>query len=532
VKYADLLDPTTASALQIAWLDAAIEPVSEMGRRAAAELRPYPPGEEAAAQSRAEHVAATSAQFYAERVHAMRDALRTSPDPLPAVSRATMGDVLEDAHLLELLRFFDALARIDALTGEALAPFVNEAVRPIADLLETGRAGKFGFYLSDDLDPQLAAFRAHAERAQAEYDSARGRLAQRVASALGRDEISGGEFIVMRDAISELPPSVRIVREAPTYYLCELELDESALDALRRRDTAVQAVASAEEAVRARVSAAIRERGAALDALIARAGEFDVLLAHAHFTQQYSCVPAQISERAELVFTEARYLPLAEQLETQGRAYEPISIELSDVGVLTGPNMGGKSVALRTCGFIAALAAFGLPVPASQARTALFDEIAWVGIGGQEELGGLLSSFAREVVRLKDVLARPAQRALLLIDEFARTTTPHEGKALLVGVVRGLRRRKRLAFIATHLAGIAAAAGVRHFAVRGLREVPKTPPGGDLDAALAALAESMDYAVVEVADGAERQADAVALAQLLGLDDDVVQEAKQALWIP
>ncbi len=128
---------------------------------------------------------------------------------------------------------------------------------------------------------------------------------------------------------------------------------------------------------------------------------------------------------------------------------------------------------------------------------------------------------------------------LVLIDEFARTTTPHEGRALLVALVRGLRRRRRLSLIATHLAGIAGAAGVRHFAVRGLRCMPRMRTSDDLDAALAALAESMDYTVEEVREEQPPQGDAIALARLLGLDDDVIAEAGSLLgaesgrpWIP
>jgi hypothetical protein len=65
---------------------------------------------------------------------------------------------------------------------------------------------------------------------------------------------------------------------------------------------------------------------------------------------------------------------------------------------------------------------------------------------------------------------------------------------------------------------------VRHFAVRGLRDVPRTR-AADLHSALATLAGSMDYAIVEVSDGADRQADAIALAHVLGLDDDLIAEA-------
>jgi dsDNA-specific endonuclease/ATPase MutS2 len=277
-----------------------------------------------------------------------------------------------------------------------------------------------------------------------------------------------------------------------------------------------------------RLSQTVREQAQALEALTERIGDFDVTLAHARFAQRYECMPAVVTAEQSLSFAEARFLPLQAELEAQGRRYEPISIELHDVAVLTGPNMGGKSVALRTCGFIAMLVAYGIPVPAKYAASCLFEEIAWLGIGGQEDGGGLLSSFAREVVRLKTLLERNASRMLVLVDEFARTTTPHEGKALLVALIRILRRRGRLAFIATHLAGIARDAHARHFAVRGLRGVPRSR-ATDLQSALAALADSMDYAVVEVADAQDRQADAIALAHLLGLDDDLIAEAGTVL---
>ncbi len=435
-----------------------------------------------------------------------------------------MGETLEDAQLLELMRFLDAVRKIAALVDGTQVSLIDEPVTVVAQALEKGRAGKFGFYLADAFDAALANARASADRAQAEYDSVRGRLGHSVAMQLGRDELPGDEFIVMRDSIARIPQGVRVVREAPTYYLCELELDDAALEALRKRDAANERVAAAEEAVRSSLSAVIREHAQALEDLSQRVGDLDVLLAHARFTQRYSCVPATLTSETKLAFTEGRYLPLAAELEAQGQRYEPISVDLNDVAVLTGPNMGGKSVALRTCGFIATLATFGIPVPAKSATVSLFNEIAWLGIGAQEEPGGLLSSFAREVVRLKDLLERNASRMFVLIDEFARTTTPHEGKALLVALIRTLRRRGRLAFIATHLAGIAAVAGVRHFAVRGLRDVPRVK-SADLHAALAALADSMDYAIAEVGDGTERQADAIALAHVLGLDDDLVAEA-------
>ncbi|HET9096725.1 MAG TPA: hypothetical protein VFN37_08690, partial [Candidatus Baltobacteraceae bacterium] len=171
MNYSALVDATTASALDVAWLNAQLEPLSEPGRRAYASLEPLPPGAEREAAERAQAIADMAQRIDSAAVDAMRDALRGMPDPLPALSRATMGDTLKDANLLELLRFLDAARR--------LAPHVRigDEAREVAQLLEHGRAGKFGFYLSEKFDPSLAAARAQANHAQTEFDAARGRLA-------------------------------------------------------------------------------------------------------------------------------------------------------------------------------------------------------------------------------------------------------------------------------------------------------------------------------------------------------------------
>jgi len=211
------------------------------------------------------------------------------------------------------------------------------------------------------------------------------------------------------------------------------------------------------------------------------------------------------------------------------KSLRTLDASLGLLNVLVGPNMGGKSVSLQTCGFVALCAALGLPAPVTRARSALFDQIAWLGMGRESQIGGLLSSFAREVVELKEILGRRAPRLLIFVDEFARTTTPHQGRALLAALLGRLRERSACGLLATHLAGIAELAGVRHFAVRGLREVPQLPPTGDIGEALTALAASMDYRISEVSGDDLPRADAIALTALLGMDREFVEAAYRAL---
>lgn len=530
MKRLDLLDDASAEVLGFDWLVNAVAPISPYGSRLFSELVPFRPGNETAAESRARRIAGIAEQLHPNRVSAARSLFEQLPDIAGLVARASMGEMLDDPSFLELRLFCEIVERLDATLPAFEQRIASDATRAVAAALAPGRNEAAGFYLSDAFDGELAAARAAYAQAQAEVDAARGREKERVARELGREEIAGDEFIVMRsERDGGLPEGVRVVRESATYLLCALEYGESSRSALERREGAFGRAATLEERVRLRLSSVVREHAAGLGVAAAAVGELDVSVGAVRFSQGYRCTaPAVIPEPA-LTFERARFLPFEAQLTVAGRQYVPIDLDLRGVAVLTGPNMGGKSLALQTCGFLALCAAFGLPVPAAQARVGLFDQIAWLGTRLRERSGGLLSSFAREVTSLKDILARFAPRLLIFVDEFARTTTPHEGKALVVALTQRLRQRNACALIATHLQGVAAAAGVAHFAVRGLRGIATPPAARDLKDALDALAASMDYTIAEVGADDASHADAIALAELLGLDPEFVKAAYRAL---
>jgi DNA mismatch repair protein MutS2 len=521
VRALGLLNAENATIFGLDWLEKALAPLSPYGWRRFAELVPFGPGEESAAQSRAERIAELAGELGAERVSALRGALTEAPDVSGTVARASMGELLEDPDLFELLRFCEIVQRVE---------ISNEATRDVARSLASGKSLTGEFYLADAFDSELAAARDALADATAELESVRGRERDAIARALGRAELAGDEFIVMRHELAgALPRGIRVVREATTYLLCEIEHGDAFLTTLERRDEAFEAVAQTEERVRARLSAFVRERATHLDRAAAAIGELDVTLAAAAFAQHYQCTPPIVTHEARLAFSQGRFLPLEDELLAAGRRITPIDLELDGAAVLTGPNMGGKSVTLQTCGFLALLASFGLPAPAVQLRVGLFESIAWLGLGREERAGGLLSSFAQELVTLKEILAGGTARLLLLADEFARTTTPHEGRALVVALLQCLQERNACALAATHLQGIAGGAGVRHFAVRGLDRIPERAREADLPEALARLSAAMDYRIVEVTGDEPPQADAVALAELLGLDGDFVAAAYRAL---
>ena len=524
--------PACAEAIGVPWLREALAPSGALGRRARERERTFRPGDEGAARAALTRVERVAQAHDLARLAALRATIGAAPDVGPLLARARAGGVLGEVDFFELGRFLDALAGIRAL-GPQAAGGADElpAVTLLHDQLAPGTSKARTFYLDDAFDPLLAAARGEAAACQAAYDAARSRLAERVARYAGLDAIPQREFVVMRDRMSgPLPPEIHVLRELPAYVLCEISLDAAALSALSARDAAAARVAELEERVRARLSAQVALEAEALERSCDALGEFDLVLARAQFAQRYGCTDPEVVESRTLAFTEARYLPLALALEQHGRRYAPISLDLAGIGVVTGPNMGGKTAALRTLGFLAACVALGVPVPAAAARLPLFDEIVWLGIGTAAEDDGLLSSFGCEVVAVRTFLAQRRVRPLVLIDEFARTTSPREGRALLIALLENLDERGALGLAATHLSHVTPAGSIAHFAIGGLLELPSREGAPlELEAALRRIAQAMDYRLQRVAHDADPPSDAIALADALGLDSDLIARAKERL---
>ncbi len=547
-------DAAAGEAIGADWLLAAIAPGGAFGRAARARERAFRRGDEEVARREIARVARIAQTLEAGRLASVRAAIAGAPDPGALLVRAAAGGTLGDVDFFELSRFLDATEEVRRLVADipnedltgwppptCLVPERGLTVlagdEELRAVLAAGRTPERTFYLSDGFDPRLAVARGALASAQAAYDGARSRLGERIARYAGVDRVRDGEFVLMREAVRQpLPPEVRVLREAPTYLLCEVALDDPALSALGARDAAAARVGDAEEAVRVRLSRQVAASAASLTRNCDVLGELDLLFARAQFGQRYDCRVPTIDVGPRVEFHEARYLPLVEALVRHGRPYAPVSLELEGVAVVTGPNMGGKTAALRTLGFLVACVALSLPVPAASATLPLVSAIAWIGIGALPGLGDdgdddkLLSAFGGEVIALRRFLESDATRALVLVDEFARTTSPREGRALLIALLELLRERGAVGLAATHLTGIARAAGVPHFASGGLHGLaPHNGAPLDLAAALARIAAAMDYGLTQVEEDAAPAADALALAEALGLSPDLIARAKAAL---
>ena len=152
----------------------------------------------------------------------------------------------------------------------------------------------------------------------------------------------------------------------------------------------------------------------------------------------------------QLRITAARHPLLTERVV-------PINLEMggSDrVLVITGPNAGGKTVALKTVGLLALMAHAGLHVPAEVAEFPLLDGI-YADIGDQQSIEESLSTFSSHIQNLRGILDRVTPHSLVLIDELGTSTDPEEGAALAQAILGHLRNRDVMTIATTHHRGVA-----------------------------------------------------------------------------
>ncbi len=190
--------------------------------------------------------------------------------------------------------------------------------------------------------------------------------------------------------------------------------------------------------------------------------ELDLLNCMTRFAIDYDLEPARLNEQGELRLVDARH-PLLLMMQKRGilKKVEPLGLQLGgdspqadSVMVITGPNAGGKTIALKTAGMLAMMALSGLPVPAGPRSTFPLIDALLVDIGDEQSIEQSHSTFSAHAARITAILQQSGARTLVLLDELGAGTEPLQGAAIACGVLHELQQQGSMVIATTHLSDI------------------------------------------------------------------------------
>ena len=202
---------------------------------------------------------------------------------------------------------------------------------------------------------------------------------------------------------------------------------------------------------------------------------------------------------------------ICDLLEQQGRRFVPVSISLTPgATVITGANMGGKSVAMKTVALNVLLLQAGFLVCAKKARMPLFHSVKMLFDDLQSIQSGL-SGFGSEIVQFQKALSEVEQGySLFLLDEFARGTNPDEGAVIVQAVTRYLNGVDAISLLTTH-----------YEAIR--RELAVTSEDG-----VAVIARHMNYGLYRVEGKSDCPRDALNICRMLSLKPEILKMVEES----
>jgi DNA mismatch repair protein MutS2 len=375
------------------------------------------------------------------------------------------GAVLETTEIRDLVLVVDRAAewREIALSPPAAMKVewtvVAELSSGIADFTEFLRTFRNKIQpdgrLEDRASPELARIRRELERQKrAIQESLRGYLRRLAEGGAVQDELVTirGERFVIPIKIEQKRRVQGVVHGASssgqTVFVEPLETIEQNNELVRLLDEEMAEI----HRILLEMTRRIGENSDLILQAVEVLGELELQFAKARFAEDYNCVPVLAGENSRLVLINARHPLLERNLKAKGGQVVPISIELEGEGlelVITGPNTGGKTVALKTVGLLSLMAQSGIPVPADRAETPVFDAVL-ADIGDYQSIEQNLSTFSAHVTNIDFISRTATTESLVLLDELGSATDPEEGAALAVAIADHFRRIGCITVISTH----------------------------------------------------------------------------------
>jgi len=440
--------------------------------------------------------------------------LSLAHDPRPLLTRAAIQGVLAGEELVAVAEALDLVRRAKTVGSRlpAKTPLLRSLSRSMSDLRSLEREIRSKLSPSgevqDDATPELRGLRAKSRTA---YRRATRALEAIIESDLGGEVLQDRLFTVRAERLvvplkadfrGRLPGIVHGVSDSGATLFVEPFSNVGLTNDWRESSAAEQ-----EEvlAILRRLSASVSKRVADINHALELATRIDLALAKARYAASYRGVAID-TDAVHVRLVEARHPLLPKDAVPVSMAIAPFTCV-----VITGPNTGGKTVALKTLGLLVLMHQAGLHLPCdASTRLPLVDGV-YADIGDQQDIEQAVSTFGSHVTSISGILQAATERSLVLLDELGTSTDPEEGSALARAILAHLADRKITTVATTH-----------HRSVAGFAEEHASLQNASVELDPVSLAPT--YRLVM---GLPGRSYAMDVAERIGLDPDIVRKARE-----
>ena len=398
----------------------------------------------------------------------------------PTIDGLMSGTILGDIEFFEIKSFALIVERLRPLVGQLHLADIPSLAQ-VVDILDPERSRVAAFHIYDLYNAELAEVRAQLKQLNSSSSDTFAVDGTRIVPTVAPDSTAPDDAI------------------AAQLYQRSLQLEDAV-----RKDLAFQ----------------LRPLARYIRQALVAVAQLDIRIAKIRVAERLSLTQPVITAESTS-YTSLVNPQVADALRLKGKQYQPVDISFEAYPTLiSGINMGGKTVCLKTLALAQTLCQFGFYVPAAEAHIALVDQVMLVVDDNQNELSGL-SSFAGEMRQINDIIhvIRRSSRTLVLIDELARTTNPVEGRAIVEAMLQLLADHRVPSLVSSHYDHIVTTA--RRLRIKGLRDTDTTSDVDHLD-------RYIDYSLVEV-DSADTPHEALRIARLIGIDPDFIDLCQDKL---
>lgn len=389
----------------------------------------------------------------------------TLPDPTSAVAKLRIdGTSLDEREILSVERFLDRAQAFRTQLSEVSHRFprLSGRVAELADFRPVLRKieGKVlpDGSVSDDASPFLRRVRKDIEKLRRELQVTLERFLRKYRD----DGVLQEDFITLRNDRYVLPivsgQKGRVdgvvhgaSKSGQTLFLEPLEVLGMNNDLVRLQNDEFEEI----RRVLSEITEALRVYHPQIREAAEVVTNLELLFGKADYAEAFDCVAPTLSDARprRLVLDKARHPILVDVLRKQRKEVVPVSLELHEEQrtlLISGPNTGGKTVALKTVGLLSLMAQSGLPVPCRSASFPIFENVL-ADIGDNQSILESLSTFSSHVLRLNTMMTEVTGDSLVILDEIGRATDPEEGGALGVAVTDHFRACGAFTLVSTHL---------------------------------------------------------------------------------